>query len=172
MRKTDKIILTPQQERWLVRHFKHTKNDEIQSRLGISQKTLHRFARKLGLTKSKQFMKKCQDAAITAANKANRQNGWPPKGYVIPRSEEFRFKEGVSNVKRLGAKREAERIAKSAESMRKTMKMERIRINFGLPLRKLGEFLHKPVQLKRRKVQEKLNTENIPTQKDYERLLD
>ena len=58
MGRKDKIALTPEQERWLVAHFRHTRNEEIGERLGISQSSLHRFARELGLTKTRQFMRK------------------------------------------------------------------------------------------------------------------
>lgn len=60
MGKTEKIILTPKQERWLTNHFKHTKNIECAERLGISLRSVVRIARSLGLTKSRQFMAKCQ----------------------------------------------------------------------------------------------------------------
>lgn len=132
MGKTEKIILSPRQEQWLIRHFKHTKNDELASRLGISQSTLHRFARELGLKKSRQFTKKCQENTTRKAWEANRRNGWPPKGYRIPRSEEHGFKKGETSLQRIGAKREAERIAKAAESRRATVKKELARIHWGL----------------------------------------
>lgn len=133
MGKTEKITLTPQQERWLIRHFKHTKNDEIMSRLGLSHSTLHRLARELGLKKSKQFMKKCQEATTQAAWRANRRKGWPPKGYRIPNRDKNCFKKGVTNLQRLGPKRNAERIAKSAATRRETVRKEHARIVFGLP---------------------------------------
>lgn len=135
MGKTDKIILTPEQEQWLIRHFKHTKNDEIMSRLSLTHSALHRFARELGLKKSPQFMKKCQTTATQAAWAANRRKGWPPKGYIIPRSWECRFQKGVTNIERLGPKKEAERVRKAAESRRATVKKERIRIHWGFEQR-------------------------------------
>lgn len=39
-------------------------------------------------------------------------------------------------------------------------------------LEKLAEFLKKPVKIKRPKIQKKLSLENIPTEKDYNRLLE
>ncbi len=54
---TEEVILTPRQEKWLIRHFKHTKNDVIMAKLNLSHSTLHRFARALGLKKSRQFIK-------------------------------------------------------------------------------------------------------------------
>lgn len=101
------------------------------SRLGLSHSTLHRFARELGLTKSRQFMKKCQTATTEAARLANMRNGWPPKGYIIPRSREFGFQKGVTNLERLGPRREAERVRKAAEARRATISKERMRIRWG-----------------------------------------
>lgn len=129
-----KITLTPEQERWLVAHFKHTKNEEIGERLGISQSSVHRFARELGLTKTKQFMRKVQKNASERAKASHLINGtYPPKGYRIPRSEKFQFKKGVTNIQRLGKAGERKRVEKSAASRRKTFKVERARKLFGLP---------------------------------------
>lgn len=134
MGKTDKIALTPEQERWLVAHFRHTKNDDIMERLGISHSTLHRKARELGLTKTRQFMRKVQREAADKAKASHLRNGtYPPKGYIIPRSEEFRFKAGVTPVERLGKRRERQRIERSAESRRKTLREEKARALFGVP---------------------------------------
>ena len=136
MGKTEKITLTPEQERWLVAHFRHTTNPEIARRLGISETTMHRFARKLGLTKSRQHMRKTQRNAADKAKESHLRNGtYPPKGYIIPRSEEFRFKAGVTPVERLGKRKERQRIERSAESRRKTFREERARALFGVPRR-------------------------------------
>ena len=136
MGKTDKIALTPEQERWLVAHFRHTTNPEIARRLGISETTMHRFARELGLTKSRQHMRKTQRNAADKAKESHLRNGtYPPKGYIIPRSEEFRFKAGVTPVERLGKRKERQRIERSAESRRKTFREERARALFGVPRR-------------------------------------
>ncbi len=132
MGKTEKIVLTTKQERWLTNHFKHTKNSECAERLGISPRSVVRLARAMGLTKSRQFMAKCQHETAKAAKISHRRNGtYPPKGFRIPNSEVGQFKPGVSNLERIGAKREAERIRKSAESRRATIKRERSRIVWG-----------------------------------------
>ena len=120
MGKVYKITLTPEQETWLVRHFKHTRNAEAAVRLGISERSLTRIARRLGLEKSRQFMRKTQRNAADKAKESHLRNGtYPPKGYRIPRSEEFQFKAGVTPVERLGKRRERKRIERSAESLRK-----------------------------------------------------
>lgn len=136
MGKTVKIVLTPGQERWLTKHFKHTKNSECAVRLGISPRSVVRIARRLGLTKSRQFMVKCQRATSEAAQLSHRRNGtYPPKGFRIPRSETGQFKPGVTSRQRLGARRESERLRKSAESRRATIKRERARIVWGFEQR-------------------------------------
>lgn len=128
------IVLTDKQEAWLKKHFKHTKNDEIAKRLGISVSSVTRLARKRGLEKSKQFVRKCQQEAAGKAYLSHKVNGtFPPKGYRIPGSENYLFQKGVKPIERLGEKREAKRVAKSAETRRQTLKLEKARVLFGLP---------------------------------------
>lgn len=133
MTKGIKIVLTERQEKWLINHFKHTKNAEISAKLNISERSVLCIARRLGLHKSRQFMARCQQEAAAAANRSNRINGtYPPKGYIIPRSEEYRFQPGVSIRQRLGAKRFAEIRKRAAESWKQTFKKEKARATFGL----------------------------------------
>lgn len=130
---TTKIILTEEQEVWLAKHFKHTKNAEIAERFGISYRTVTRLATERGLKKSPQFMKKCYCEAIEKANLSNRLNGtYPPKGFVIPNREKTQYKLGVPR-KKLSPKREAERQRKCVESRKATFKLEKARAAFGLP---------------------------------------
>lgn len=132
MGRTEKIVLTEKQERWLAKHFKHTKNDECAARLGISPRSVVRIARSMGLTKSRQFMVKCQRATADAAARSHILNGtYPPKGFRIPNSEAGQFKPGVTSKERIGDRRESERLRKSAESRRKTIADEKRRILFG-----------------------------------------
>ena len=129
-----KITLTPEQESWLKKHFKHTKNDDIARRLGISVRSVNRIAGELGLKKSRQFMQKTQQNAANKANESHRRNGtYPPKGYIIPRSEEFRFRKGERPIDRIGKEREAERIRKGVESRNELRKLEKARALYGLP---------------------------------------
>ena len=134
MRDTRKIVLAPEQEAWLRKHYKHTKNADICERLGVSMRTLERMARSMGLEKSPRFMKKVQLNAAAKAKESHIKNGtYNPKGFIIPRSEEHRFKPGVTPLQRLGKKKEAERLRKSTETMARMRKEERMRIALGLP---------------------------------------
>jgi len=125
--------LTDKQKKWIITNFKNTKNDEIMLKIGIKHSALHRFARENGLKKTKQFQRKCQLATTEAARIANKRNNWPPKGYIIPNKEKRCFKPGQTNLERLGAKKERERIEKAAEARRKTVLAEKRRVLFGLP---------------------------------------
>lgn len=125
-----RTTLTAAQLDWFIKHFKHTRNADICSRLDISGSYLHRLARQHGLTKSTQFRHKAQQAAAEAAAASHRRNGtYPEKGFRIPRSEEFGYKPGHKERKSVHDKR----LAKSSETMRKTIKEEKARILWGLP---------------------------------------
>lgn len=145
MGKTEKIILTDEQEQWLKKHFKHTKNEDIVRRFGISLRSVNRIAKKMGLEKSKQFMKKYQLHAAAKANESNRRNGtYPPKGYQIPNKEKGYFKKGEKPIDRLGKKKEAERVAKSAASRKETFGLEKARALYGLPRKTKLQVVKRP----------------------------
>ena len=129
-----KIEMTPAQEAWMRKHFKHTKNEDIMARFGWSHSTVHRFARALGLKKTPQYMHKCLAATTAAAKASHLRNGtYPPKGYHIPRSEEFCFKKGEKPIDRIGKRREKERLEKAHAKRRQSIKEDKARINWGLP---------------------------------------
>ena len=114
--------------------FKNRPNDVIIEKLGIGHGTLHRTARALGLTKTKQFMRKCQRNAADKAKESHIIHGtFPPKGYIIPGSEDYRFKSGETPLQRLGARKERQRLEKSAATRSQLLKEERARLLFGLP---------------------------------------
>ena len=129
-----KAILTDDQKDYLVRHFKDTDNEYLALRLGISESTLHRYARRWELKKSRAHCRRMQQEAAMAAKASHLAHGtYPPKGYRIPRSEEFQFKPGETNLQRLGKRRERERIEKAAATRRARFLDERIRVMRGLP---------------------------------------
>ena len=131
---TAPLQITAKQSEWLMQHFKHTKNAECAKKLGISESSLHRIARELGLKKTPQFMRKCQAATAKAAQESHIANGtYPPKGFIIPKSENYRFKKGETPLMRHGKAKEAARIKKSTEAREATRRAEKRRILFGLP---------------------------------------
>lgn len=129
-----KVELTPKQEAWLRKHFPNTKNAELMEKLGIGDGTLHRYARKMGLTKTRQFMKKIHKEISEAAKASHLANGtYPPKGYRIPRSEEFWLKPGESIRDRIGTRRWNRARKKAAETWKQTYREEHARAWFGVP---------------------------------------
>ena len=126
------IVLTEKQEKWLKNHYKHTKNAEIAAKFGISTQSVVNLAKRRGLSKSRQFMTKCQRATTEAARKANLLRVYPP-GFTIPNSEAAQFKPGVSNLEKLGKRTEERRKAAVVKSRNATIRKEKARIAFGLP---------------------------------------
>lgn len=136
--------LTEKETQWIIRHYQHTKNTDIMEKYGIGESSLHRLARKYGLKKSKQFLGKVQAEAVVAAHDVCRQYGvyeetsrrmkvkmaeMSARGERIPGS----FMPGVTNVQRLGKKRDRERIEKSRQSRNETIRRDRLRLHWGLP---------------------------------------
>ncbi|TFU92411.1 hypothetical protein E4T81_12540 [Barnesiella sp. WM24] len=120
--------LTEKEIVWIINHFKHTRNEEIMRKFGISHSMLHRIARENGLSKTRQFMRKTQDAAQQAAAESHKKNGtYPPKGYIIPNASKNRFQPGQSNRDRLSPKKYAECQKKRQASWRETYDKDRRR---------------------------------------------
>ena len=91
----NEIRLTDERERWLTANFPHCSNEICALLCGISPRSVVRFAREHGLTKTAQFMKECQAHTAKKARESHLKNGtYNPKGFIIPGSEKFRFKPG------------------------------------------------------------------------------
>lgn len=133
--------LTEEEHRWLTKHYQHTRNADIMERLGIGESTLHRFARKLGLKKSRQFMKRtqkenselgcevCQLYGVYDQNAEYARQQWAERK---ARGETLGFKKGENNLQRLGKRRNNKRKAKLAAAWRKAYDSERRRVIFGM----------------------------------------
>lgn len=136
--------LTHKQIDWIVKHYSHTKNDDIMTKLCIGESTLHRVARRYGLRKSRQQMKKTQRNATEHSRQVCRRYGiyeetgkrmrkkmkeMAERGERIPGS----FMPGQSNKDRLGLKRFRKAVEKFTATMREIRHKERVRLHFGLP---------------------------------------
>lgn len=118
-------------KRWIIKNYIHTKNQEIKDRFGLTDGWLHRFARENGLKKSTQFVHKCQREAAAAAKASHLKNGtYPPKGHSIPGSSSNPIQLYTARETK---KQKANRIAKSAETMRSIRRSERVRMWTGMP---------------------------------------
>lgn len=115
---------------YLIKHFRDTTNEELALELGISETTLHRYARRYELKKSKAFMRKIQREGVAACHYFQRLNHtFPPKGFQIPNSDAYRFKPGHKE----SAASKKKRIANSRITRNMTIAKERWRVKNGLP---------------------------------------
>lgn len=134
--------LTEKETEWIIKHYKHTKNNDILFKFGIGESTLHRLARKHGLTKSRQFMQKQQKINADAGYKACEEYGiyeesrkraveqWKK---LKAEGKSLGFKKGENNRSRLSKKKYAEMIKKMSESRAELIRKERMRVKWGLP---------------------------------------
>jgi hypothetical protein len=84
--------------RWFKRNFPHMANEICATYLGLSLRTVVRLARKYNLEKTEQFMREAQAHAAQRAHQSHLRNGtYPPKGFIIPNSEQCKFKKKHEN---------------------------------------------------------------------------
>ena len=136
--KFEKITLSEPQIKWLKKHYKHTKNDIIRERLGLSHSTLHRIARELGLNKTRQFMAKMQMAASMAGKAAIEAEDEAAKERRRQQANQNRnpercFKKGEWSLAKCPPEKLSIINAKRAAAWRKTRQADEVRLNWGLP---------------------------------------
>lgn len=92
------IELDIEQIIWLKSNYPYIRTELCALRLGISPRSVTRFARKFKLVKTPSFMKDCQRYTAQKAKESHLANGtYPPKGIVnenLKKGEAFRFKPG------------------------------------------------------------------------------
>ena len=129
---------------WFIKHYKHTKNADIMEKLGIGDCQLHKLARKHGLKKSKQFMRRMQANATEHAyevckrygiyeetsrrmsemQRKLKESGKPVQGGFLP---------CVSNKDRMSPERFRAMVEKSRLTRKKAIERDRLRLRWGLP---------------------------------------
>lgn len=95
-RSSEKIVWTEQMLAYLQKKFKNTDNYTLAYELGISESSLHRKARELGLKKSRQFIRAMQAEAASANQMMLRKAG---KKYWNTPEQMERFIEGGRNTR-------------------------------------------------------------------------
>lgn len=135
---TNKHIWSPQELKYLTVNFHNTENEDLADHLGVSVRSVCRQASKLGLRKSKSFMRRAQLECSRAAQYFGRKSGRfeAMKGVYTSNLQAGRatcFQAGVNNRERNGAQNEADRIRKAAASRSETIRKERWRIAHGFP---------------------------------------
>ncbi len=71
-----KIVLTDEQKEWLIRWFPEVENSRLIEASGMSHSTLHKFARELGLKKSKKGLKAIKRRQAAHIKKLCERNGY------------------------------------------------------------------------------------------------
>lgn len=119
--------------KWLKENYADTPNSEIMAKFGISKGVLDRMVREYGLRKSPEYLKAINKESLRLATKAAKEKGWPPKGYIIPKSEEAR-KKGQEKLAEMRADEEinARWRKNMSEGRKKLYKDEKRRVLFGL----------------------------------------
>lgn len=139
-----RIRLTEEQEKYLTKHYKHTDNGVLAERLGISHSTLHRFARAMGLKKTRQYVRKTNAKALEKAAEWREDLKKRPTEWRehfdecikhARKNQTTCFKKGESNKDRLTPERFAEAQRKRVKTWLATRDKERARYIAGLPLK-------------------------------------
>lgn len=97
----NKIKLSNSDMLWLKLNYPHMRTQICALKLGISPRSCVRLARQLGVEKTPQFMRECQEFTTRKAKESHIANGtYPPKGFIIPGGEKYRFKPGHAPMNR------------------------------------------------------------------------
>lgn len=136
MEPKNKIVLTPEQREWLMSHFAETKNKDVAAHLGISETTVHRFAREMGLTKTRSFFLQCQRGAADAAKKWWIVTGRHRPKKVLPSYlAQYKYRKGEKPWTRCGMEKWKDAVERGAAKRAQTRREEKARHRWGLPQR-------------------------------------
>lgn len=134
-----KVLITPDQMQWLIDNFANEENFILADTLGISESTLHRYARMHGLKKSKAYMRRCQKEATDAAHYFNRISGKNQRlsermknGGMSPKFIAYRLTSESNMWTRCPEKMRAGK-RKAGQTFHMIWEEERRRVRAGLP---------------------------------------
>lgn len=140
----NKIFLTQEQEAYLRENYPTTTNYTICGKLGISERTLTRIAREMGLAK---------DMSVIEAKRREKISKSVRRAFLILGGNDHnengiktRFKQGFKPVEEFGEEKFKEMHRKAVETRKKRLAEERARVNFGLPPRTRMRVIHQPEQ--------------------------
>lgn len=91
-----KIVLDEAQKEWMRKWFPKTENSKLAEASGMSHSTLHRFARKMGLTKSKSGLEAIKRRQAAHIRRVLTKNGYYDSLRGKPMSKAFR--EGAARI--------------------------------------------------------------------------
>ena len=125
--------LTDKQLKYIINHYKHTRNEDLCEKFNLSPFKLQQIRRKYELAKSKIFMNKAAKRGSDAAKIVNKANGYPQRINLVTHREKAN-KNAQKALKRKRNNKEwfDEWNRKKGESLSNTFKAEKRRVLFGL----------------------------------------
>lgn len=112
-RDTTRIVLSEDQQQWLRDNYATTLNKDCATHLGISESSVHRWARQLGLTKDPDWFHALVMERVRMMAAVNRGPGNHGKKN-LHLGEPHRFRKGQTNRERYGEENERRRIQRAA----------------------------------------------------------
>ena len=135
--------LSEEEEAWIVRHYKHTRNGDIMEKFGIGTGQLSSLRRKYGLKKSAQFMRKSREQAKVSCKAAFHEYGESERARERAREQwaerrrtgdngKVGFQRGESNKTRLSREEFLAVMEKIRRKRNESIRRDRVRIHWGM----------------------------------------
>lgn len=145
--KYNSYVLTEEQKEWLIRWFPVTENRRLVKASGLTESSLHRFARDLGLTKSEKGMKAIKRRQAAHIKRVCTKNGYYDSlrgkapcdaAHEATRRMWQEIREGkredpVTIMKRKNPHRYRQWMKRKSEERKEAIRRERMRMKWGLP---------------------------------------
>ena len=141
-----KIVLDEAQEEWMRKWFPKTENSKLAEASGMSHSTLHRFARKMGLTKSKSGLEAIKRRQAAHIRRVLTKNGYYDSLRGKPMSKAFRegaariwqeIREGKRDhplvvLRRKNPREDNRKMRQKSHERKELYRKEELRIRYGL----------------------------------------
>lgn len=132
MGKFSKIEFTAEQTAWMREHYATTKNQDCCDYLGVSMRTMIRFARSLGLVKDPDYVRGLWAENCKKMATLNRWDGNAGKKNLLKYGKKYRFRKGETLESRIGTEAWNATKEKIRTSRNDLIRRERLRIKWGL----------------------------------------
>ena len=140
-------VLTDEQREWLCRWYPVTENPRLMKASGMTHSTLHRFARQYGLVKSEKGIRAIKRRQAAHIKRVCEKNGWydslrgrkpHPNTAEGTRRMWQEIRDGKREhpfriMKKQNPRRYRKYMQRKSEERRETIRMELIRMRWGLP---------------------------------------
>jgi hypothetical protein len=139
-------VLTDEQRAWLCKWFPEEENSRLMKASGMSHSTLHRFARELGLTKSRKGMKRIRRRQAAHIKRVCEKNGYydslrgrkPSEATCKAAAQMWQeIREGKREhpariMKRTNPRKYRKWMERKSQERKETIRKENLRVLYGL----------------------------------------